>query len=211
MEAHRAGDRCRVPGSRSGFEAPRTTVSSGAEVAVVIVNYNAGEHLRACVESVATDLDGLAFVIQVVDNASADGSERLVEEMPGVSLIRNATNRGFGAAVNQAVATADARLIWLLNPDCRVVPGTFARLADVLARHADCAIAAARLLNADGSVQASARGEPSAWTGLFGRHGLLTRFFPQSRLARRTLPAAELVQANVESAVVDWVMGACML
>jgi N-acetylglucosaminyl-diphospho-decaprenol L-rhamnosyltransferase len=186
-------------------------VSTAPKVAVVIVNFNAGEHLRACVESVTADLAAISRAVYVVDNASVDGSVAAVEHDPEVTLVRNTRNRGFGAAVNQAVQLTAADLVWLLNPDCRVATGTFARLEEVLRRHDACAIAAARLLNADGSVQASARGEPSAWTGLFGRHGLLTKFFPRSALARRNLPAADLARSDIESAVVDWVMGACML
>jgi N-acetylglucosaminyl-diphospho-decaprenol L-rhamnosyltransferase len=186
-------------------------VSTATDVAVIIVNFNAGDHLLACVESAQAELQGVSSTMIVVDNASTDGSERRVESLAGVSLVRNETNRGFGAAVNQAARLTDATLLWLLNPDCRVMPGAFAQLAATLVRHPACAIAAPRLLNADGSVQASARGEPSAWTGLFGRHGLLTRLFPRSAMARRNLPAADLVAADVESAVVDWVMGACML
>jgi GT2 family glycosyltransferase len=149
--------------------------------------------------------------ILVVDNASTDGSERGVDAMAGVRLLRNATNRGFGAAVNQAVTGTDARLLWLLNPDARVVPGAFAQLAATLEQYPQCAVAAPRLLNADGTVQASARGEPSALTGLFGRHGVLTRLFPRSRIARRNLPAADLVKSDIASASVDWAMGASML
>lgn len=181
------------------------------DIAVIIVNFNAGEHIRTCIESVIADLAVVSSTVVVVDNASTDDSDRLVKHMPGVSLIRNDTNRGFGAAVNQAARLTSAPFLWLLNPDCRVLPGTFARLSATLSGHETCAIAAARLLNADGTVQASARGEPSAWTGLFGRHGVLTKLFPRSAAARRNLPAADLVNADVESAVVDWVMGACML
>lgn len=181
------------------------------EVAVVIVNFNAGAHLRACVDSVSAELAGMPSAIHVVDNASTDGSAETVASLASVSLIRNDSNRGFGAAVNQAATQTDARCLWLLNPDCQVRPGAFARLSETIAKHQSCAIAAARLLNADGSVQASARGEPSAWTGLFGRHGLLAKLLPRSSAARRNLPAADLVDAGVESAVVDWVMGACML
>src|SRR6185436_15786996 len=83
--------------------------------------------------------------------------------------------------------------------------------AETLDAHADCAIAAPRLLNADGSVQASARGNPTAWTGLFGRNTLLTKIFPSAAVARRNLPARDLVASGVESAPVDWVMGAAML
>jgi N-acetylglucosaminyl-diphospho-decaprenol L-rhamnosyltransferase len=126
-------------------------------------------------------------------------------------LIANDTNRGFGAAVNQAAKLTRAPLLWILNPDCRVLPGAYRALVETLDRHSECAIAAPQLLNADGSVQASARGEPDAWTGLFGRHGLLTKFFPHSAAARRNLPAADLVASGVESAAVPWVMGAAML
>ncbi len=182
-----------------------------SDVTVIIVNFNAGEHLRIAVESAAADLASIPSSIVVVDNASTDGSAAGVAALPGVTLVANESNRGFGAAVNQAARQSDARYLWLLNPDCRVRPGAYARLAGALARHENCAVAAARLLNADGSVQASARGEPSAWTGLFGRHGLLTKLFPSAAAARRNLPAADLVDAGVESAVVDWVMGACML
>ncbi len=180
-------------------------------VAVIVVNFNAGAHVRACLESVASDLAGVSAEIIVVDNASSDGSDRLVESVPGVTLVRNPRNVGFGAAVNQAAKQSAAAHLWLLNPDCLVRPGTFGRLLRTLGEHDRCAIAAPCLLNGDGSVQASARGEPSAWTGLFGRHGLLTRLFPRSTAARRNLPAADLVQADVDSAIVDWVMGACML
>ena len=64
---------------------------------------------------------------------------------------------------------------------------------------------------ATGACRPAHAASPSAWTGLFGRHGLLTRLFPRSTAARRNLPAADLVQADVDSAIVDWVMGACML
>jgi len=131
--------------------------------------------------------------------------------MDRVSLIRNTTNRGFGAAVNQAAARSPSPRLWLLNPDCRVRPGAFAALDETLSRYSNCAVAAPQLLNADGSTQESARGEPTAWTGLFGRHGLLTRFFPASSGARKNLRARALVDSGVESAEIDWAMGASLL
>jgi N-acetylglucosaminyl-diphospho-decaprenol L-rhamnosyltransferase len=180
-------------------------------IAIVVVNFNSGPLARACVERAAADLGALDWHAIVIDNASADGSVAALQGLPRTRLIANARNAGFGAAVNQAVRETAAPLLWLLNPDCEVTAGAFAALRETLERHPDCAIAAPRLLNADGSVQASARGEPTAWTGLFGRHTLLTRFFPSSPIARRNLPAQDLVDAGVESAAVDWVMGAAML
>lgn len=180
-------------------------------IAVIVVNFNAGPHLRRCLRSAAADLEGRDWSALVVDNASSDGSAKTVEDLPRTRVIANAENRGFGAAINQAVRLTHARWLWLLNPDCVVEPGAFARLEAVLHAHADCAIAAPQLLNADGSIQASARGEPSAATGLFGRHGLFARLFPRASMTRRNLQAEDLSAAGQTSAVVDWVMGAAML
>jgi len=180
-------------------------------IAVIIVNFNAGHHLEACVESAAADLGVRDWEIIVVDNASSDHSADRVALQPRLRLVRNAENRGFGAAVNQAAAMTAAPLLFLLNPDCVVLSGTLARLETTLVQHRDCAVAAPMLLNADGSVQASARRAPTMWTGLFGRHSLLARWFPRSGLARRELRSRDLAETGAESAPVDWVMGAAML
>ncbi len=184
---------------------------SDPRAAVIVVTYNSGAEARRCLDSAAADLAAIDAEFLVIDNASAEDPRPILGGLPGLRLVVNTTNAGFGAAVNQAARLTRAPLLWLLNPDCVVEPGVFAALEATLAAHQDCAIAAPQLLNADGTTQASARGEPDAWTGLFGRHSVLTPFFPSSALARRNLPAADLAASGVESAEVDWVMGAAML
>ena len=185
-------------------------LGSGQAVTVVIVNYNAGPQLQQCLSSAAADLADVAWRAIVVDNASAD--RRALDQLPQrVALIRNEANRGFGAAVNQATRQDDAPLLWLLNPDSRVVAGAFSAMRMTLERHKDCAVVAPQLLNSDGTTQESARGEPTAWTGVFGRHGLLTRWFPNAGAARRNLRARDLVASTTESAEIDWAMGASLL
>jgi len=183
-------------------------------ISVIVVNYNAGPLLNRCLRSVTEDLEagGIAWNAVVVDNASSDGSAGGLEiDSRRLTVFHNRENRGFGAAANQAARTGRGDLIWILNPDCEVLPGAAAALIDTLNRHAKCAIAVPQLLNADGSTQESARGEPTAWTGLFGRHGLLTKFFPNSALARQNLRARALVDSGVDSAEIDWAMGASMM
>ncbi len=180
-------------------------------VTIVVVNFNAGDALRDCLASAAADLDGVTWSAVVVDNASTDDSLSLLPPSPAIEVVRNTVNVGFGAAVNQAARLRRAPLLWLLNPDCVVQPGTVAALWRVMASDASCAVAAPQLLNADGTTQESARGEPTAWTGLFGRHGFLTRFFPGAARAKDNLRARAIVERGVDSAEVDWVMGAAML
>jgi GT2 family glycosyltransferase len=67
----------------------------------------------------------------VVDNASCDGSADLAAAA-GAHVLRNDTNRGFSAAVNQALAVAEGELVQLVNPDCYLEPAYLATLLAAL-------------------------------------------------------------------------------
>ncbi len=177
---------------------------------IIIVNFNSGECLTRCLESI--EVHAPAANVIVIDNASTDestGSPALRRD--GVSLHVNPRNVGFARGVNQGLAATSRDLVMLLNPDCYLLPGAAERLEEELRSYPECAIAGPRILNDDGSVQGSARGDPTLFTGLFGRTTLLTRLFPNSRLARRNVRTDTERVANGESYAVDWVSGACMM
>lgn len=182
------------------------------EVAAVIVNYNAGDELRAALQSIARDLAGRPWEGVVVDNASSDGSGAIAGEFaPNVRLLPNAENVGFSRAVNQAVAATTAPFVLIMNPDCQLAPGAVSVLRAELERFPRCALAGPRILDPDGSVQGSARGDPDMLTGLFGRSTTLRRLFPRHAIARRNVVAEEAIASGTSSVAVDWVSGACML
>jgi GT2 family glycosyltransferase len=190
---------------------------------IIIVNYNAGEHLARCLASLPPALTNWAWQAIVVDNASRDGSEQHAlaaaaasapapDSRPRVRLVRSETNIGFGAAVNLAARTSSHEpFILLLNPDAELTPGVVTALAGELERFPACAIIGPGILNEDGTMQGSARGDPTLLTGLFGRTTRLTRLFPRSALARRNVVGPADVPAGQYSLDVDWVSGACML
>jgi len=186
-------------------------VSSPPEVAAVIVNFNAGDDLRAALASAARELHGRAWEGFVVDNASHDGSAAIAREFaPAVTLVANAANVGFGRAVNQALARARAPFVLIMNPDCRLEPGALAALEGELRREPQCAIAGPRILDPDGSVQGSARGDPDMFTGFFGRSAALRRLMPWLPASRRNVVDVS-VPADAPSLAVDWLSGACVL
>jgi hypothetical protein len=90
-----------------------------------------------------------------------------------------------------------------------VEPTAIGRLAEFLARTPDVGVVGPRLRNPDGTLQGSARRDPSPWTGLFGRQAPLTRLFPGNPVSRRELPA--LSHGGSAPLDVDWVSGACLL
>ena len=181
-------------------------------VTAVLVNYNAGSELRRALQSIADDMAGQPWEAFVIDNASTDGSGAIVEEFaPAARLISNRENIGFARAVNQGLQLASASSLLIMNPDCRLVPGAVAGLAAVLDADQACAIVGPRILNEDGSVQGSARGDPDMFTGLFGRTTLLRRLFPTLSVSKRNVIPEEAARGGGPPVVVDWVSGACML
>ena len=71
-------------------------------VAGVVVNYNARDHLLGCVGSLFSE--GVEAVV-VVDNGSTDGSEAaLAEAFPEAKWASTGCNIGYGAAANHGAA-----------------------------------------------------------------------------------------------------------
>ncbi len=181
-------------------------------LSAVLVNYNAGDELRRALQSIADEMHQQAWEAVVVDNASIDDSPDIVAEFaPLASLIANAENVGFARAVNQGLAATTAARVLIMNPDCRLVAGAIAALGATLDEHEFCAIAGPRILNPDGSVQGSARGDPDMLTGLFGRTGMLGRLMPWAGVARRNVVSDTAIRSGHPSVVVDWLSGACIL
>jgi len=182
------------------------------EIAAILVNYNAGGELARALRSIADEMVGRSWEAFVVDNASSDGSGASVADFaPMVQLVQNTANVGFSRGVNQGLAASTAPLVLIMNPDCRLVAGAVATLRSILDARPDCAIVGPRILNPDGSVQGSARGDPDMLTGLFGRTALLGRLVPFLPVAKRNVVAEEAIRSGEQSVVVDWLSGACML
>src|SRR5205814_4732995 len=128
-----------------------------------------------------------------------------------VRLVRNEANVGCARGVNQGLAATRAPYVLIMSPDCRLMAGAIGALRAVLDAHEQCAIVGPRILNPDGSVQGSARGDPDMLTGLFGRTTLLRKIVPFLRVAKRNVVVDEAIRSGQESASVDWLSGACIL
>ena len=179
------------------------------ECSVVVVNFNSGPDLCNCLASLGRTFANRDWEAVVVDNASSDDSLDLLHPNPMIRIHQNTSNVGFAAAVNQALSLISSQNVLLINPDCEVKQGAVARLEQELMEHPECALVGPCVIDPDGTVQGSARGDPDMLTGLFGRSTLLMRLFPSSVLAKRNVRTS--VANNTEGFEVDWVSGACML
>lgn len=126
------------------------------DLSVIIVSWNTCELLRRCLESVCDSLRRIQYEVLVVDNASSDGSVRMVREMfPEARLVENRENVGFARANNQAIEVSSGRYLLLLNPDTEVKRCALQILVSFMDEHSLAGAAGARLLNPDGTLQAS--------------------------------------------------------
>jgi GT2 family glycosyltransferase len=122
-------------------------------VTVVIVNWNSGTMLRACLAAATRKAGDLDVKVVVVDNLSRDGSAELVErEFPAVRLIRAGRNLGFGRGNNLAKAHARPGYVLFLNPDTELLANALELMVDFLATHPETGAVGCKMVFPDGEV-----------------------------------------------------------
>jgi GT2 family glycosyltransferase len=174
---------------------------------IIVVNWNSGDHLGRCMQSVQSACkDGLELQqIVVVDNASSDRSAEGIEVtgLP-LRLISNASNRGFAAACNQGARDSSAEYLLFLNPDVRLLSDSLQAPIQFMQdpNNAGIGICGIRLLDDQGHLTRTCSRFPTPALFFSWMIGL-DRFFPK-RFVSPPLPEADLN----ESRTVDQVMGA---
>lgn len=121
------------------------------DLSLIIVSWNVRNLLDECLHSVGIALKGLQAETFVVDNASSDGSPQMVmQKYPGVHLIANTENLGFGRANNQALRLCRGRYVLLLNPDTLVPRDTFKAMMAFMDAHPRAGLAGPEQCNQTG-------------------------------------------------------------
>lgn len=185
-------------------------MTNSPDVTVSIVNWNTRDDLRECLQTVLSQDGSVSFEVIVVDNASSDGSADMVrtEFAEKVKLIQNDTNRGFGAAHNQAIAESRGRYVLLLNPDCRIIDeNALRRMVEYMDAHTNIGMLGPKIVYPDGRLQFSARRFPTLAAALF-RHTPLGGLFPHNRFVRKYLMED---WDHREVADIDWLSGATLM
>ena len=119
------------------------------QIAVVICNYNGGEYLTRCVESIlSSNRDD--FDIIIVDNASTDTSaEDVVKRFSEIVLLRNKENLGgaggFQTGFSYALNTGYPYIMAMDN-DAFIASNTMSQLYDYLREHPETGMAAAKIM-----------------------------------------------------------------
>lgn len=131
------------------------------DLSIIIVSFNTKNLLLDCIQSIQKYTKGVSYEIVVVDNASIDGSVEAVDETSGVKVIRNKKNEGFARANNQGTERALGRYILFLNSDTKLQEDSLTRMVSFMDKNNQAGVVSCKLLNSDGSTQASGGNFPT--------------------------------------------------
>lgn len=110
------------------------------KVGAVIVSYNSGAELGACITSVyAQSSPEIEATPIIVDNDSSDNSVLIAKKTKAI-VKANSSNLGFSKAVNLGIREAyriDCTYILVLNPDAILKPGSLATMLKALSASDD--------------------------------------------------------------------------
>ncbi|MCX5800926.1 MAG: glycosyltransferase family 2 protein [Candidatus Eisenbacteria bacterium] len=147
-----------------------------SRVSAVVVNWNAREDTRECIESL-TNSDYPELDVILVDNASSDGSvEYLRSLFPRVTIVENLTNERFALGSNKGMRLAldrGAQCVFLFNNDAVVEKTTIGKLAEALEGTSGAGLVGPKILySSRKDVIWSAGGEVNFWTGITRHRGI---------------------------------------
>lgn len=179
-----------------------------ARVAVVTVAFGSSGELPQFLETARAQGKMVGRVI-VADNPSTDSARSAEITLgAGAEFLPLSSNRGYGGAVNAAVATLgdDVEAVLVSNPDVQLGPGAVDALLAALDADPGIGAVGPKVLNQDGTVYPSARDIPSLRTGV--GHALFSHIWPRNPWTRRYRQDGFDVDAARD---VGWLSGACLL
>ena len=140
----------------------------------------------------------------MVDNASWDAWEAIVDAArPDATVVRQ-RNLGFGAGCNAGVRATSARVVVFLNPDAELEIGSLERLVELVATHG--CVAGPALFSRDGTLRFDCRRSSRWWQDAIELLPYAAQWMPM-RL-RRDLPPTDPIYG--QGGEVPYLQGACL-
>jgi len=101
-------------------------------VSIIIVNWNAKDYLKNCIDSLLAQTFS-DYEIILVDNASKDNSVKFIKEnFPEIKIIENKDNLGFAEGNNIGIQHSTGKIIVFFNPDAVAEKNWLTKLVSLL-------------------------------------------------------------------------------
>lgn len=176
-------------------------------VSAIVLNYRSPRDTVKCVQALRKQTIADRMEILAVDNHSCDESIGFMRaqlmNLPGVRIVEERANLGYGRGNNAAEKLARGEYILILNPDNVLPPDGAEKMLAALTSDPTVGIVGPALVYPDGSIRPSARKFPSPFD-LLSKRMFPARWHAAYEAERRRLLSAPAVD-------VDWLVGACLL
>lgn len=130
---------------------------------IAVLNFNSGDFLKKCLESVKTVRSEADIDVYAIDNNSTDESFNLDQgQFNDVKFIKNEANLGFSRGYNKVLKNIKTEFILLLNPDCILKKGVIKKILEDFENDSLVGAATCKIILPEGKVDLTAhRGFPT--------------------------------------------------
>ncbi len=146
-----------------------------------IVTYNDGEEAANACRSLLENTKRYPLKLYVVDNSETDETAKLIEQIKGVTVLRQGKNLGFGAAHNRVLRVPLGKYHFVINPDITVNSDVVSDMVDMFEQNTDIVLACPKICNPDGSEQKLPKCRPTFKRLFLGRLSPLGGVFKKIR------------------------------
>jgi len=178
------------------------------KLSVAIVNHSQKALLKQGLTALTNACNAIDYELIIVDNASTDGSVKMVErQFPKANLITNNQNSGRAKANNQALQHCNGEYILLVAPDTKCRKGSLEKMIAFMDEHKNAGGLGVRLLSPQGHfIPESIHGFSTTWAAFFkligfAKHLVKTRLY--DRNGKDWIEEFQITE-------IDVISGACM-
>jgi len=178
------------------------------DLSIIVVNYKTKDLLLNCLDSIYDHTPmRLNFEVIIVDNASCDGSIKLIStRFRQVKLIVNENNLGLAKAINRGLGVSRGRYILFLSPDIIFSSQVFVKMIEFMDAHPEAGASAPLLLDPNGIVRPSYGRFPTFFSH-FSRLLGIRKMIPDMLVKRCHMR----IDTSCDVIPKDWLMGACLM
>lgn len=133
------------------------------DLTIAILNYNSGEYLSKCLQSIKNVHDEANITVIAIDNNSTDDSFNLTKEkFKNVKFVQNEENVGFSKGYNKTLKEIKSEFVLLLNPDCLLEKGVVKKVLENFEKFGNAGAISCKIILPNGKTDLTAhRGFPT--------------------------------------------------
>jgi len=179
------------------------------KLSIVIVNHNECALLKQAVSALTAACLHIDYELIIVDNASTDGSIKMLETgFPTVKVIANTTDQGLAKSNNQGLRLCSGQYVLVVTPDTKCGKDSLEKAIAFMDDHNDAGGLSIRLLSPQGRfIPESIHGLSPVWASFFKLIGFAKNLAKTRLYDRNRKDWVEEFQITE----IDIINGACML